>query len=51
MRITLNVMGYNLDMPRQRHHCWLNHLYFIIASTYYLDRTHRHGHDVCVTRG
>lgn len=28
----------------------VNHLHFIIASTYYLDRTHRNGHDVYATR-
>ena len=35
----------------KRHYCGLDHLHFIIASTYYLDRTHRNGHDICATRG
>jgi hypothetical protein len=51
MRIALMVIGYNPDMPRQRHYCGLNQLHFIITSTYYLDRTHRNGHDVCAIRG
>ena len=28
------ALGYNPDMPRQRHYYGLNHLHFITASTY-----------------
>jgi hypothetical protein len=28
------ALGYNPDLPRQRHYYGLNHLHFITASTY-----------------
>ena len=45
------ALGYNADMPRQRHYYGSNPLHSITASTYRRGRTHRRERDLCATRG